>query len=298
MSANSVKIRIFWSASALDLSRRMSFLELVVVLRLELPGLVQELHDLVEVEEGLGDHLLYVVLGPVEALDRVEHLLGDDVFVVGLLAFLTPELELTVGGVAQHFGVLRLPALEALLLGVALAMNLKESEQLLEEAVAGELEGGDGALEALEKVGPDEAYHLSLAVLLERVDVLVRTPVPMQGVVHREREKRVLLREGLLEQVEHSPVGLADRVGRYLRVPPVGEGGCFAILPIWLSRAYARLRWTTSWRKNASVERGSPGLRSRAPRHPPPPGPHGCEASFPSRLKCARRLFTPIVRAK
>ena len=151
------------------------------MLRLELPGLVQELHDLVEVEERLGYHLPYVVLGPAEALDRVEHFLGDDVFVVRFLAFFAPELELALHRVAQDVGVLRLPALEALLLGVALAVNLKEGEQFLEEAVAGELEGGDGALEALEEVGPDEADHLSLAVLLERVDVLVRSPVPMQG---------------------------------------------------------------------------------------------------------------------
>ena len=159
------------------------------MLRLELPGLVQELHDLVEVEEGLGYHLLYVVLGPLEALDRVEHFLGDDVFVVRFLAFFAPELALALDRVAQDVGVLRLPALEALLLGLALAVNLKEGEQFLEEAVAGEFEGGDGALEALEEVGPDEADHLSLAVLLERVDVLVRPPVPMQGVVHREREE-------------------------------------------------------------------------------------------------------------
>ena len=64
-------------------------------------------------------------------LDRVEHLLGDDVFVVPLLAFFAPELELELDGVAQDVGVLRLPALEALLLGVALAVNLKEREQLL-----------------------------------------------------------------------------------------------------------------------------------------------------------------------
>ena len=84
----------------LGLEQADELLKLVVVLRLELPGLIQELHDLVEVEEGLGYHLLYVVLGPVEALDRVEHLLGDDVFVVRLLAFLAPEFELALDGVA------------------------------------------------------------------------------------------------------------------------------------------------------------------------------------------------------
>ena len=215
----------------LRLEQADKLLELVVVLRLELPGLVQELHDLVEVEEGLGHHLLYVVILPVEALDRVDHFLGNDVFVIRLLAFLAPQIEVALDGVAQDLGVLRLPALKALLLGVALAVNLEEGEQFLEQAVAGKLEGGDGTLEALEEVGPDEAYHLSLAVLLERVDVLILPPVPMEGIVHRKREQQPLLREGVLEPLEHAPVGLSDRVRRDLRVPSHGKGGCFAVLP-------------------------------------------------------------------
>ena len=113
------------------------------MLRLEFPGLVQELHDLVEVEESLGHHPLDVVIGPMEALDRVEHVLGDDVLVVRLLAFFAPELELALDGVAQDVGVLGLPTLKPTLLGVALAVNLKEGEQLLKEAVAGKLKGGE-----------------------------------------------------------------------------------------------------------------------------------------------------------
>ena len=86
------------------------------MLRLELPGLVQELHDLVEVEEGLSHHLLYIIILPVEALDRVEHFLGKDVFVIRLLTFLAPQIKVTLEGVAQDCGVLRLPALKAFLL--------------------------------------------------------------------------------------------------------------------------------------------------------------------------------------
>ena len=155
----------------------MSFWSLSSCFGSKLPGFVQELGDLVQVEEGLGHHLLDVVVGPVEVLDRIDHLLGDDVVVVGLLAVLTPEIELALGGVAQNIGVLRLPPLKAPLLGVALAVNFEESEQFLEEAIAGELEGGDGTLEALEEVGPDQADDLFLAVFLERVDVRVRTPL-------------------------------------------------------------------------------------------------------------------------
>ena len=125
----------------LRLEQADELLQLVVVLRLEFPGLIQELHDLVEVEERLEHHLLDVVLGPVEELDRVEHLLGDDIFVVPLLAFLAPEIELALDGEAQDVGVLCLPPLEALLLGVALAVDHDEGQQLLEQAVAGELEG-------------------------------------------------------------------------------------------------------------------------------------------------------------
>ena len=66
----------------LGLEQPDQLLELVVVLRLELPGLVEEVHDLVEVEERLGHHLLDVVLVAVEVLDGVEHLLRDDVLVL------------------------------------------------------------------------------------------------------------------------------------------------------------------------------------------------------------------------
>ena len=61
----------------------------------------------------------------------------------------------------------------------------------------------------------------------------------MQGVVHRQREERTLLGERCLEQVEHPPVGLADRVRRHLRIPPLREDGCFAMLP---NLAFAGIR--------------------------------------------------------
>ena len=86
----------------------------------------------------------------------------------------------------------RLPALEPLLLGVGLAVDLDEREQLLQQAVAGELEGDDRALEALEELGADQADDLLLPVLLEGVDALVRPLVPGQRVVHRQGEQRVL----------------------------------------------------------------------------------------------------------
>ena len=104
---------------------------------LESSGLLQELRDLLEVEEGLGHHLLYVVLVPVEALHRFEHLQGYDVFVFGFLTLFAPEFQVPLEGVAQDVGLLRLPALEAFLLGLALAVNLEEGEQFLEQAVAG-----------------------------------------------------------------------------------------------------------------------------------------------------------------
>ena len=110
------------------------------MLRLEFAGLVQKLHDLVEVEEGLGYHLHDVILCPVQVFDVVEYFRGNDVFFVRLLDLLSPELELTLDSVAENLRVLRLPALKTLLLGIALAVNLKECEQFLEEAIARELE--------------------------------------------------------------------------------------------------------------------------------------------------------------
>ena len=80
----------------LRLEQANQLLQLVVVLRLELPGLVEELHDLVEVEEGLRHHLGDVVLLAVEALDRVEHLLRHDVLVLGSSLVFAPEFELAL----------------------------------------------------------------------------------------------------------------------------------------------------------------------------------------------------------
>ena len=207
----------------LGLEQADELLQLVVVLRLELPRLVEELHDLVEVEEGLVHHLGNVVLLALEPLDGVEQLLRDDVLVLGFVVVLAPELELTLGRVAEDLGVLRLPALQPLLLGVGLAVHFDEGEQLLQQAVAGQLERDDRALEALEEVRADEADDLLLPVLLERIDALVRPLVLGERVVHREREERVLARERLLEHVEQPAVGLADRVLRDLRRPALGK---------------------------------------------------------------------------
>ena len=72
--------------------------------------------------------------------------------------------------VAEDLGVLELPPLEPLLLGVGLAVDLDEGEQLLEQAVARLLERLDGALEPLQEVRADQPDDLVLAVLLDRVD--------------------------------------------------------------------------------------------------------------------------------
>ena len=146
----------------LGLEQADELLQLVVVLGLELPGLVEELHDLVEVEEGLGHHLLDLVLLAVEAFDGVEHLLGHDVLVLGLVAVLAPEPELALRCVAEDFRVLGLPALKTLLLGVGLAVHLKKGEQLLQQAVARELEGGEpnsrSALRKLVRMRPTTCF--------------------------------------------------------------------------------------------------------------------------------------------
>ena len=143
-------------------------------------------------------------------LDRIDHLLGDDVFVVEFLVFFAPELELALNGGAQDFGVLRPPPLKAFLFCVAFAVNFEKGEQPLEEAITGKLEGGNGTLKALEEVGADQTHHLPLTVLLEWVDVLIRSAVPVQWVVQGQREQRIFLRECPLKQIEHPSVGLAD----------------------------------------------------------------------------------------
>ena len=282
----------------LRLQQPDQLLELVVVLRLELPGLVEEVHDLVEVEERLGDHLGDVVLLAVESLDGVEQLLRDDVLVLGLVVVLAPELELTLARVAEDLGVLGLPALEPLLLGLGLAVHFDERKQLLQQPVAGQLERRDRALEALEEVRADQADDLLLAVLLEGIDALVRPLVPGQRVVHRQREERVLAREGVLEHVEQPAVGLADRVLGDLRRLALGERR----RPCRSRGSGSRVRRRgCAGRRAAGRSRpspGSPAPRPRAPATSATSCPTALRSAFSMLLKCARRLLTPSVRAK
>ena len=157
MSANSVKIRIFWSASAFDLSSRMSFRSLSSCFGSNFRASSRNctIWSRSRKASDIISSTSYSARSRCSTASSISW--GTMSSSSSLLAFLAPELELALDGVAQDIGVLRLPALEALLLCVALAVNLDEGEQFLEEAVAGELEGGDGALEALEEVGPDEA---------------------------------------------------------------------------------------------------------------------------------------------
>ena len=95
-------------------------------------------------------------------------------------------------------------------------MHFEEGEQLSQQPVARKLEGGDGTLETLEEVRADQPDDLLLTILLEGVDVFVRSLIPVQRVVHGQSEQRVLAGKRLLEHVEQSPIGLADRVLSHL----------------------------------------------------------------------------------
>ena len=153
----------------LRLEQADQLLELVVVLRLELPGLVEEVHDLVEVEEGLRHHLGDVVLVAVEALDGVEHLRRDDVLVLGLVAVFAPELELALA--SRSRGSRRSAVFQRSSRFFSASVSLwtsTKASSFLQQPIAGQLERGDGALEPLEEVGADEADDLLLPVLLER----------------------------------------------------------------------------------------------------------------------------------
>ncbi len=71
--------------------------------------------------------------------------------------------------VARTFGIPALPLVEAVQLMLGLAVHLHEGKQLEQQVLAGLLEGGDRALEALEELHPDQPDNalLSLAARLE-----------------------------------------------------------------------------------------------------------------------------------
>ena len=207
-------------------------LQLVVLCWLEPADHVDESHDLVEVGECLLEDRRDVVLLPGQIGDRLEQLRRDDVLFRVLLGVLLSgfvavevEMELTLGPVADHLGMPALPGLVAIPLGVGVAVDLHERQQLAHEPVEGLLEGEGRTLEPLQEQGADEAHHLALAVLLERVDAAVGTGVVSQRVVDGEGEQGVLLLEGLLEHVQHPSVGGPDGVLGHLWRFPVGERG-------------------------------------------------------------------------
>ena len=133
MSANSVKISTFRLGELLRLQQPDQLLELVVVLRLELPRLVEEV-----ARSGRGrGRSRRGSRRPCTRRGRacstfVEQLRRDDVL-VGVLVVVAVELERQLRCVAEDLGVLELPALEPLLLGVGLAVHLDEREELLEQ---------------------------------------------------------------------------------------------------------------------------------------------------------------------
>ena len=87
------------------------------------------------------------------------------------------EMELTLGAVADHLGVPPLPYLVAIPLGVGLAVDLHERQQLAHEQVEGLLEAVGGTLEPLEEQGPDEAHHLGAGGSLQTGLMLPSGPV-------------------------------------------------------------------------------------------------------------------------
>ena len=203
--------------------------ELVVLGRGEPAGEVEELAYLVEVEEHLVHDLGHVVLvaGQLPPGGGIEQFLGNhilvDIFLIVFAAEGQPEL--AFGVVADHRGVLALPAVVALLLRIGLAVNLHEGQEFAQQQVERLLEGVHRALEPLEEHGADEAHHLALAVLLKSVNAVVGAAVVGQRVIEGQGEERALLLEGLLEQVEHLAVGRPNGVLGHLGRAALGKRG-------------------------------------------------------------------------
>ena len=100
------------------------------------------------------------------------------------------------------------------------AVDLGEGQQLAHQPVEGPLERVDRTLETLQEEDTNEADHLFLAVLFERIDAVVWSDVVGKRVVDGQRKERIRLLERPLEHVEGLTVGLADGVLRHLRWSP------------------------------------------------------------------------------
>ena len=153
-------------------------LELVVVLRLELAQLVEEVGDLVQVVERLVDDLVDVVLLAVQVLDTSSSISSVTMsssassssssenssrcLLVDVAdQFLVPESASVPGGASRRSS----------------RVLHDEGQELAQQTVAGALEGVGGTLEALEELGADQADDLLLAALDELDPIWARSPL-------------------------------------------------------------------------------------------------------------------------
>ena len=157
----------------LRLEQADELLELVVVLGLELPGFFEEADDLVEVEEGLLHHLDDFVFVAAEPGRPRQEILA------GRCPHPRPRHRPRPKARADAASRSRAPRRSGASSARAASSrrrsrcDFKERQQLSQQAVAGQLERGDRALEALQELGADQADDLLLAVLLEGIDALV-----------------------------------------------------------------------------------------------------------------------------
>ena len=284
----------------LRLEQPDQLLQLVVVLRLELPGLVEEVHDLVEVEEGLVHHLVDVVLLAVELLDRVEHLLRDDVLVVGLVARRRPRAR--AGAASRSRGSRRSGVFQRSSRFFSASVSLwtsRNARSFSSRRSQDSSNAHDGALEALEEVACGSGRRPASGGSSSNGSMrLVGALVPGQRVVDRQREQRVLAcetpsrtcraagRRSCGSSTRRPAAACARERPRPCRSRGSGSRarrrGCAGRRAAGRSRPSARISCASAMCSATSATSCPTVLRS----------------AFSMLLKCARRLLTPSVRAK
>src|ERR1035437_9710622 len=102
-------------------------------------------------------------------------------------------------------------------------MNFGPGQQLDEQTLAGTKKRMGGAFKPLEKLRSNQADHLPLAALFQRVDTGSRSPVGRERVVDRQDEERMLFRACRLNHVEEFAVRLTNGLPGNLRQFTVRE---------------------------------------------------------------------------
>ena len=187
---------------------------------------LDELGELLQIERRLFQQLIELVEIGIQDLDVL--VVDQGIGVVGGETFVVSRRQPGLDGrqsrpdLVDDPSVARLPTAQARLNLAVSGLCAPEGEQLAEQAVARELEGGGRTLQTLNQTDADQLHDLFAPATLEIVQA-GGVPQPFVDVVHRQLEQRPALVESFDDEVEQPLLHSGEVVVRHLGRLAKGE---------------------------------------------------------------------------